>query len=284
MTVAVGARNLLKVDAGVVHALLQARYYDGSKGKFLSEDPVFLADPKQQVLTDPQSLNSYSYANDNPITKSDPTGRCIEDGCVGEFAVMAARAYVVNVAMSETALVAGNVYGNVQQGLQTNSLSPASFVPTVSRQQYLAAAGEAIPASILGPFGGKIAGRLGVRTLLGSSIGVGTGAALVGEFEQPYSGDSQGQIAVGAALNGFGNYGASKFIGGTPGRDVKSVFSPNFYFGSHMQNEFRSGAVSQGIVSGGSIAYSGLVASLSRLVTGLQGLVSSLQATSNNKK
>jgi RHS repeat-associated protein len=70
-----GARNLFKVDAGVVFALLQARYYDGSKGEFLSEDPVFLGDPKQQTLTDPQSLNSYSYADDNPITKSDPTGQ-----------------------------------------------------------------------------------------------------------------------------------------------------------------------------------------------------------------
>src|SRR5499427_4442185 len=54
---------------------LQARYYDGSNGEFLSEDPVFLGDPKQQVLTDPQSLNSYSYGNDNPTTKSDPTGK-----------------------------------------------------------------------------------------------------------------------------------------------------------------------------------------------------------------
>jgi len=75
MTAAAGARNLFKADAGVVHALLQARYYDGSKGEFLSEDPVFLGDPRSQVLTDPQSLNSYSYANDNPITKSDPNGR-----------------------------------------------------------------------------------------------------------------------------------------------------------------------------------------------------------------
>jgi hypothetical protein len=41
----------------------------------LSEDPVFLGDPKSQVLTDPQSLNSYSYANDNPIVKSDPSGK-----------------------------------------------------------------------------------------------------------------------------------------------------------------------------------------------------------------
>jgi hypothetical protein len=40
-------------------------------GQFLSEDPVFLGDPKQQGLTDPQSLNSYSYANNNPTSKSD---------------------------------------------------------------------------------------------------------------------------------------------------------------------------------------------------------------------
>ena len=83
MTDAVGARNFFKVDAGVVHALLQARYYDGSKGEFLSEDPVFLGNPKQQVLTDPQSLNSYSYANDNPITKSDPTGKFVPEALVG---------------------------------------------------------------------------------------------------------------------------------------------------------------------------------------------------------
>jgi len=60
MTAAVGARNLFKAMPGVVHALLQARYYDGSKGEFLSEDPVSLGDPKQQVLADPQGLNSYS--------------------------------------------------------------------------------------------------------------------------------------------------------------------------------------------------------------------------------
>jgi RHS repeat-associated protein len=55
---------------------LNARYYNSAQGQFLSEDPVFLGDPKSQVLTDPQSLNSYSYANDNPVVKSDPSGRC----------------------------------------------------------------------------------------------------------------------------------------------------------------------------------------------------------------
>jgi RHS repeat-associated protein len=54
---------------------LQARYYDSARGQFLTQDPVFLGDPKQQDLGNPQSLNSYSYANDNPITGKDPDGR-----------------------------------------------------------------------------------------------------------------------------------------------------------------------------------------------------------------
>jgi hypothetical protein len=42
MIAAVGARNLSKFDAGVVHALMQARYQNSSRGQFISEDPVFL--------------------------------------------------------------------------------------------------------------------------------------------------------------------------------------------------------------------------------------------------
>jgi RHS repeat-associated protein len=54
---------------------LNARYYDSGRGQFLSEDPVFLGEPKQQDLANPQNLDSYSYAVDNPIVKKDPSGR-----------------------------------------------------------------------------------------------------------------------------------------------------------------------------------------------------------------
>ncbi len=53
---------------------LNARYYSGSQSKFLSQDPIFTGDPNKQQLTNPQSLNSYSYAEGNPVTKNDPTG------------------------------------------------------------------------------------------------------------------------------------------------------------------------------------------------------------------
>jgi hypothetical protein len=43
-----------------------------------------------------QGLNSYSYAEDNPITKSDPSGKCLEDGCIIEG--VAAVGFVVGIA------------------------------------------------------------------------------------------------------------------------------------------------------------------------------------------
>jgi RHS repeat-associated protein len=54
---------------------LNARSYKSDIGRFISLDPVFLGDPKAQTLTDPQTLNSYSYASNNPIVKLDPTGK-----------------------------------------------------------------------------------------------------------------------------------------------------------------------------------------------------------------
>jgi RHS repeat-associated protein len=65
---------------------LNARYYDGNRGQFLTEDPTSLAvgDPsklqqlaqkqQQELLRDPQTLNAYGYACDNPITNKDATG------------------------------------------------------------------------------------------------------------------------------------------------------------------------------------------------------------------
>ena len=46
---------------------LGARDYDASTGRFTTPDPVL--DPKN-----PQQLNGYAYANNSPVTSSDPTG------------------------------------------------------------------------------------------------------------------------------------------------------------------------------------------------------------------
>ena len=66
---------------------LNARYYKGTQGQFLSQDATFLAVgdenrlkqvtglDQKAILADPQVLNSYSYAKDNPMTNKDPDGK-----------------------------------------------------------------------------------------------------------------------------------------------------------------------------------------------------------------
>jgi RHS repeat-associated protein len=66
---------------------LNTQFYDSARGQFISQDPVFLADPKRQDIKNPQSLNSYSYANDNPIVNKDPSGRC-GPVCIGLAALL----------------------------------------------------------------------------------------------------------------------------------------------------------------------------------------------------
>ncbi|GLW35902.1 hypothetical protein Areg01_88370 [Actinoplanes regularis] len=58
-------------DTGLTH--LGAREYDPGLGRFISVDPL-------QDLTDPQQWNPYTYANNDPISNSDPTGLLVDVG------------------------------------------------------------------------------------------------------------------------------------------------------------------------------------------------------------
>ncbi|WTP14332.1 polymorphic toxin-type HINT domain-containing protein [Streptomyces sp. NBC_00191] len=57
---------------GLTH--IGAREYDPGIGQFISVDPVL-------ATGSAQSLNGYSYANNAPVTTSDPTGMCAEADC-----------------------------------------------------------------------------------------------------------------------------------------------------------------------------------------------------------
>lgn len=90
-------------DAATQLSYLNARYYNGTQGQFISQDPMFLGNQSQQTLFDPQSLNAYSYSEDNPIIKSDPTGKCFDPV---SFAFCALAAYGIGQALHD----AGEAY------------------------------------------------------------------------------------------------------------------------------------------------------------------------------
>ncbi|MFF9135895.1 RHS repeat-associated core domain-containing protein [Streptomyces sp. NPDC014806] len=61
------------VDDSTALTHIGAREYDPTVGQFISVDPVL-------DTTQHQSLNGYAYANNTPVTSSDPTGMWLDDG------------------------------------------------------------------------------------------------------------------------------------------------------------------------------------------------------------
>ncbi len=76
------------VDTGLSY--MNARYYSSAAGRFISQDPAYLAVgdnaqlrqmtrmPLEGYLSDPQGFNSYAYARNNPLMYVDRTGNYIE--------------------------------------------------------------------------------------------------------------------------------------------------------------------------------------------------------------
>ena len=270
---------------------LNARYYDGARGQFTSQDPVFWEDPLRQNLQNPQSLNSYSYAENNPIVKSDPTGRC-----VGPL-----------VAVCGAALV-GAAGGVIFQGF--NDYLTGEFSERTWRENlatYAVAAGE-------GAFVGVVTGGAG---LAAKAARFGTAAKVITTGGATF-GSTVGATYGGNAILGqptdLGTTITSGVVSGvTAGtlstlsqvRGVLPRFNSNaFYTGAHTQrqaaeellvnsvNTFsqtvtrfsqQNYSAGGGISGGGGGNLSGLVSQLQSLVSSLKGLVSSLSGNKSTQ-
>ena len=100
---------------------LNARYYESTRGQFISQDPVFweigLSQDGKNALSNPQALNSYGYANDNPITSKDPNGRCtICAGLEVGYSLFAQKAFDRFSGPSSLAVYGGDIVGASMYG------------------------------------------------------------------------------------------------------------------------------------------------------------------------
>ena len=63
-----------ELDSAIGLYYYGARYYDPVVGRFISVDPLYFEQPEKE-LADPQMLNLYAYARNNPVQNVDPDGR-----------------------------------------------------------------------------------------------------------------------------------------------------------------------------------------------------------------
>lgn len=165
---------------------LNARYYNSSIGRFTSEDPQFWGN---QNLTDPQSLNSYSYGSNNPITMSDPTGQfSIQQA--GMFALGFANAYF------------NDNLGGFRRGNSNDFYYTAgqSYGDKTAMAQGAAEISAAINAGIISNVGGAVFALPTGGLSLGSALAIDSLAA--------------GAALHGGSVSAIAGYNFSKMKGG----------------------------------------------------------------------
>jgi RHS repeat-associated protein len=178
---------------------LNARYYEGARGQFLSEDPTHLAIGdnnqiqqitgrlQQLVLADPQLLNSYSYGRDNPINNTDKEGKAADP-------VSLVAAYGVPFVFGLAMQTVDDVMQNHNSGMSwANSLQRRSSLAT-----YAARGNEAGMTAAAVLLGGEV---FGGSALITSAIGGLTyaGLSVKDDIQNNRSIDQGSAVAKGLA-------------------------------------------------------------------------------------
>ncbi len=205
---------------------LNARYYAGNRGQFISQDPSFLAvgdssqvkqvtgQDQQAYLSDPQLMNSYSYGRDNPIVTSDPTGNC---------------PMCVTALLGAGGGIAGQFAVDVFHNVQANGFNVGTYTLSTP-QTYLTRAAQ---GAVIGLTGG-IAGGLGIG-LAGRAAIVGVTSGAAGALGNQYLGqpNTPQSVAVDATI-GAATFGAAELAPGVSG-SLPSFGTQSFVMGAHTQ-------------------------------------------------
>jgi RHS repeat-associated protein len=171
-----------------------ARYFSGAQGRFTSPDWSTTPQPVPYAnLSDPQTLNLYAYARNNPLSRRDPNGHLdIAAACNGQSTCSKTLVQTVNIVHQETnrrtgetqTIVDSTVKITTTFNLATNakgklSASAASTVENVSGHEYSAKQ----------------------LTTMGTNIGLMQQAAVTRGFGQN---TTQLVTGIGAAESAFG--------------------------------------------------------------------------------
>lgn len=184
-------------DAVTQLSYLNARYYDITRGQFASEDPLVQKiglDLKevQRLLLDPQLQNYYSYARNNPINLSDPSGEASIGQLLSQISALLTQ---LKTAISQQYSSAASSVSNT---LQTVSAASTQQVSKAVNTVYNFQGGAGFT------FGGE------------TSVGVRSGGSGAGvTVQQSYSIGVFKDKGLKFSIGGFKSYGNAFAVGDT---------------------------------------------------------------------
>jgi len=247
---------------GLVH--MNGRVYDATLGRFLS------ADPHVQAPANPQSLNRYTYVNNNPLSYTDPSGyffkklfkkvkklfknkivRMVVAVVASVFTAGAAFAALYGAAINGMAMAGTLALGSIQGALVGSFAVAGAVGGFVSGAIMTGSLKGGLKGALYGAFSGAMAGYIGnvafsnapdlVRDVAHGVTQGGLSEAFGGDFKSGFIGAFTGRLAGRTAKQFITGRDSLAIIGRTTVAAVAGGVSAQFGGG-----KFANGAVSAG--------------------------------------
>jgi RHS repeat-associated protein len=203
---------------------MNARYYDAELNRFISRDPF------EGHLTDPQSQNPYSYALNNPINFSDPSGEIAILPALGVSGAIGAAAGVTYAYANNPCATAGELAraGGVGFAAGAAGGAAALYAGAVAAS----AGAGAVVSNIVGGAASGVAGSVTSNALNG----------------QPLLENAGGAAVLGGATGGVGGSVADDLAPVGPGRPPNTtLIGGGLKAGRELNNHTVGESVSTGL-------------------------------------
>lgn len=215
-------------DSQTQLSYLNARYYNSAQGQFISEDPTFLGNPSNQDLQNPQSLNSYSYANDNPISNEDPSGKISLAQISSELSQISATLKSISNSLAQIGSSAGSTISSAAGSAAHQVGQAAESHPYITGAATVVGVGAA--AYFAAPV---VAGYIGIDTLVEG----GAGAAALCE---KYCPEEDEAIPLNGPIN-IGEDALQHVVNGHTIDGVEAAGNSTFNEGENLVDLIKSG-------------------------------------------
>lgn len=202
-----------ELDASSNLYFYESRYYHAIFGRFIAPDTIV------PDLSDPQSLNRYTYANNNPLRYTDPNGH------FPVFAIVVAIGVVAGAVSSGIqsdwdlqATLLGGVIGGVSAAVGYGTFGPAMQAFASLGSVGSGIAGGAVAGAAAGGTSGILANMAGYNVNIGLAIASGAAAGGIGGGAYGYGlGTSLGGGLTAALAAPAAGASAAAISGADPG-------------------------------------------------------------------